>query len=322
MTVPVDRMPRTDGERTQQGTRTSVVLAAVAGTLMLATLVTFVLAGPDGGQAEVLLATFDVVTEGLLVLAGCGALGVTVVLALLDDPDPATLARLRAAGTWWAALWALSLVYGQPIIWVGGVDELLGPGGGAVVAVVGAGTVALTVGRSAEAGARWQTVGLALAAMNAHLVSVHAVHEGHHEGSLLGIAAISVHVAAVSVWFGGLLALSLHAPAARTDAVLLGRFSRLALLCYAAVAVTGLLQVQDFIGLGALLTAEPYARVIDLKIALIAVVGALGLLHRTRTLPRLAQGRPLLFWRVVAVELLLLATAAGLAASLGSMPPS
>lgn len=319
MSIPVDQAPVAP-PRTFAAPR-AVVLAGVAVTALGLALLTLLVSVPAQDDASTLLAGFGVLVEGSLVLTGCGALGVTVVLALQGHRDPAATARLRTAGSVWAGLWALSLLYGQPVLWVGEVRELLGPSGGALLAVLGAGALALLLARGPAEDSGWLALGLGLAAMNAHLVSVHAVHEGHHEGSVLSIAAISIHVAAVSLWFGGLLALALHtSPEARADGALLQRYSRLALLCYAAVTATGLLQVHDLVGLGALLTPEPYALVIDVKLALLVVIGGFGLLHRTVTLPRLVAGRPRLFWRVVAVEILLLAAAAGLAAGLGSIP--
>lgn len=318
MSTPVDGAPLADARA--NALPRPLLITLVTAIALGAGLLTLLATGTVGQGAEALLTGFSVLVEGALVLTGCGALGVTVVLALHDQDDAQATASLRTAGSAWAALWALSLLYGQRVLWVGDVRDLVGPSGGALLAVLGAGALAALLARGPEK-LGWLPLGLGLAAMNAHLVSVHAVHEGHHEGSTLSILAISVHVAAVSLWFGGLLALALHtSPAARTDGALLQRYSRLALGCYAAVAATGLLQVHDLVGLGALLSADPYAVVVDLKLGLLVVLGAFGVVHRAVTLPRIAAGRPLLFWRVVAVELVLLAAAAGLAAGLGTMP--
>lgn len=317
---PPVRTPPGDRRRTL-GLGGYVTVAALA-----ATVVAFAAARPTSATgADLLLAAFDVVVEVLLVVAGCGAVGVAVVLALLDGrTGPAGAAqRLRTAGVAWALLWALALLYGQPVLWVGGTDELLGAGGGALAAVGGALVLAVLVGRGTDRTSRLLVVGVALAAMNAHLVSVHAVHEGHHEGSVLGVAAISLHVAAVSVWFGGLLALALHLPReGRADAPLLERFSSIALVCYVLVALSGVLQVQDVLGLGGLLSGESYAVLLLVKIGVLVVAGVIGLVHRRATLPRVAAGSPAAFWRLVGVELGLMAVAAGVAATLGVVSPA
>lgn len=106
-----------------------------------------------------------------------------------------------------------------------------------------------------------------------------------------------VHVAAMSLWLGGLVALLVLVPAAtgrlepaertRLLAAVLARFSPVALAAVVALAVTGTAQaVLHLTSLGEL-TSTAFGRALLVKIVLLAVLIGLGALNQRRSLPRL-----------------------------------
>jgi len=113
-----------------------------------------------------------------------------------------------------------------------------------------------------------------------------------------------VHVLAMSVWIGGLVALLFVVPAAtrcldppertRLLAAVLVRFSPIALACVVALAATGV--VQALIDMGwslSALTDTPFGRAVLIKVALLVVLVGLGAVNRQRVVPglrRLADG--------------------------------
>jgi copper transport protein len=113
-----------------------------------------------------------------------------------------------------------------------------------------------------------------------------------------------IHVLAMSVWIGGLVALLFVVPAAtrrldppersRLLAAVLVRFSPIALACVVALAATGV--VQALIDMGwslSALTDTPFGRAVLIKVALLAVLVGLGAVNRQRVVPglrRLADG--------------------------------
>lgn len=151
---------------------------------------------------------------------------------------------------------------------------------------------------------------------------------GHATGTVDGGASMSgllVHVVAAMVWAGGLAGLLLHLRADRAAlAVAVPRFSVLALGAYLALATSGLIALGGalpFSGPGwAAAWASGYAGVVAAKVALLVLLGAVGLRHRRRTVPRVVAGEPRAFVRLAAAELLLMAAAAGLAAALARTP--
>ncbi len=113
-----------------------------------------------------------------------------------------------------------------------------------------------------------------------------------------------VHVLAMSVWIGGLVALLFVVPAAtrrleppertRLLAAVLLRFSPLALACVVALAATGVLQALIDMGWSlSALTDTPFGRAVLIKVALLVALVGLGAVNRQRVVPglrRLADG--------------------------------
>jgi len=109
-----------------------------------------------------------------------------------------------------------------------------------------------------------------------------------------------VHVVAMSVWIGGLVALLLVVPAAtrrleapersRLLAAVLLRFSPIALACVIALAATGVLQALIDMGWSlSALTDTPFGRAVLIKVVLLAALVALGAVNRQRVVPGLRR---------------------------------
>lgn len=158
------------------------------------------------------------------------------------------------------------------------------------------------------------------------LVAVQPLAFGGHSASSVGhetaVTALGLHLVGVSVWVGGLLAIALLLPVlgpALHDTV--RRFSTLALWCFVAIALSGVLFAQlTADGLSDL--TSPYWRIIWAKIAVLGVLGVLGAAQR-----RLLLGRGVdtggAFARLAGGEFLLMGAAIGLGAALArTAPPS
>jgi len=139
----------------------------------------------------------------------------------------------------------------------------------------------------------------------------------------VAVASDVVHVAAVSVWIGGLVALFAVLPlVGRDDRVRLAtRFSALALGAVVVVAasgsVSGWQQVRTLDGL----TSTSYGRLLVAKVAGFAVLVVLGWLNRARLVPLVERTvGPLR--RALRVELAVAAVVLGLTAALIHQPPA
>ncbi|GIG70787.1 cytochrome c oxidase assembly protein [Phytomonospora endophytica] len=176
-----------------------------------------------------------------------------------------------------------------------------------LAAIVGARTFSTT-------GAAFAAV-LALAAVLPPVFTGHSASAGSHQ---IAVDSMVLHVLGAVLWVGGLIALLL---ARRDKADVAARYSRLALFCFAAVALSGVINAATRIDNAGHLFDTAYGRELLFKAVALAALGAFGLWHRTRTLPRLADGRPGPFRRLASVEVLVMGGTFGLAVALGRTPP-
>ena len=135
---------------------------------------------------------------------------------------------------------------------------------------------------------------------------------------LLEPAVDFLYVAAASFWLGGLVALALALMGAGDRAPMLRRFSNVALVSAAVLAVTGV--IQAFAELSSLgqLWSTGYGRVLIVKTALLAALVTIGWLNRYRLVPRLSLDG---LRRSVAVELALFAGLVAAVALLTDLRP-
>ncbi len=190
----------------------------------------------------------------------------------------------------------------------------------ALLAVVAATVPA--VGLRGPSGAAWALV-LACVAVVPVALTGHAAGTGGHRTA---VSAWGLHVVGLGAWVGGLIALALLAPVLGRDLPAVARrFSVLAGWAFVLVVVSGVASASTRLTEPAALVSS-YGLIVVAKTAATLGLGALGYLHRRRALAGLdaATGRArVLFWRLVAVEVLLVAATAGMAVTLSrtSTPP-
>jgi putative copper resistance protein D len=334
--APGDRPPGRagpDGEVRGPSRRRAVVGAVVAcgGAAVLAVLVATVTAGApvstDGlPHAGAFVAWATPVLRLATTVAGVLVVGLLLTRTVLaPGTSGGATAVTVLAGSWAAAAGALAGA---------GVHEIaaIPPGGllpGEVLAtawtlgptrawlVCGAlalGVLALALAGRAGLGA----LGLALAALVVPVYSGHAATMPDHAGTT---GALVVHVLAAALWVGGLSGLVLLVRPGSPDLPTAARrFSPVALGCVVALGLSGLLAAVTALGPPGPAWSSPYAGLLLAKAGLLVVLVGCGAVHRRLTLPRLAEGGGGPFVRLVAVELVVMAAAAGVATALARTP--
>jgi copper transport protein len=126
-----------------------------------------------------------------------------------------------------------------------------------------------------------------------------AGHTGDHSPEALLVASDTAHVLCMSAWLGGLVLLLAAVPAAirvlspreRTPllAGVVGRFSRMALIAVALLALTGVIQSLSLVASFGALIDTAYGRLVLAKIVLLSALVALGAYNQRRSLPRLRR---------------------------------
>ncbi|WP_127783512.1 cytochrome c oxidase assembly protein [Rhodococcus sp. X156] len=151
-------------------------------------------------------------------------------------------------------------------------------------------------------------------------LSGHSSAGGSHD-----VAANSLvfHLVAASLWAGGLVAVLLHGYHRGELADLaVRRFSKVALVCFGVMAVTGVINASVRLPLSDLFTTTYGVLVLAKAVALLAL-GVLGYLQRRHAVAAL-QADPTNrapFLRLAAIEVVLLAATVGLAIGLSRTPP-
>ncbi|MEQ9398939.1 MAG: CopD family protein [Longimicrobiales bacterium] len=261
--------------------------------------------------------SIDLVSAGsgwLLFLAGVLLTGSVVARALISPgataPDAAWLDRGTAGpGLVGAVLMpiALSLLFVRQFRefrdpfapWSEDVSLLLSSSWGTAFKVAAAGAVvALVAMTAARRGRSWGWWGAAVAAV---VLAVFPGLTGHASGgevpTWLTLPSDALHVLAAGAWVGGLASvLWLESAWRRRGALpssllpaLVPRFSRVAQVAVATLILTGV--VATWFQLPALtdLWTTPYGRTLSLKLAVVAVVLALGGINWKRLSPRLDE---------------------------------
>ncbi|HEX2174428.1 MAG TPA: bifunctional copper resistance protein CopD/cytochrome c oxidase assembly protein [Nocardioidaceae bacterium] len=258
---------------------------------------------------------------------------VTAALLPAEEFTDTAAAALLAAG-WGAAVWALSAaalllftvsdVLGVPPLRVFSTDPgyaLEFTAGRGLLLVVGCGIVLASYSRWTQTRAGVAALlALAVAALLPVLFAGHSSAASDHD---LATSSLIVHVVGASVWVGGLAGvLLLLRRRPRTLADVLPRYSMLALVCFGAVAFSGLLNawVRTSGDLG-LWAGSGYGALLMVKVAGLVALGCFGYWHRLRTIDGLTAGRPRAFARLASVEVLVMAATVGVAVALSRTPP-
>lgn len=148
----------------------------------------------------------------------------------------------------------------------------------------------------------------------------HSSAGGSHD---LATNSLLIHLAAASLWAGGLLALLVHAiRGGRHDDLAARRFSALALWCFIAMALSGVLNALVRIVPSDLLSTE-YGRLVIAKIVALCLLGFAGWRQR-RTGVAALQADPAAsgaLIRLALIEAAVFALTFGIAVGLGRTPP-
>ncbi|MDX6494984.1 MAG: copper transport protein [Gaiellales bacterium] len=190
--------------------------------------------------------------------------------------------------------------------------------------------------RSVAALLAWIGALLAAAAMLA--VPGLAGHAAQNSPAALSLALDWVHLAAGSLWLGGLVGLLVFAtrlPAGRRRdllAIVVSRFSRLAMLSVAALIASGVGASLQHLPTLPSLWQTSYGQAILVKVALLSAALVLGAINFSRTAPRLVAARSrrdavlgdsaaALLRRTLTGEVVLVTAIVAAAMVLSSLPP-
>lgn len=192
-----------------------------------------------------------------------------------------------------------------------------------LIAVAAATGVQLCVGLVRRPGGALCALLIAVAGILPFAFTGHAATSGDHNTAT---SSLALHILASSVWVGGLVALLAHARWQPSGLPLAARrFSRLALVCFGAVAGTGALNAWLRLRSVDNLLNSDYGLLLQLKTLALVALAAAGWWHRERTMPALHSDRPAerrLFARFAAAEVVVMAASFGLATALArSIPP-
>lgn len=330
------------------------VLGLVCAGAAIAALVAVVLTTVVGGPVDVVpgLSTPDrITTLGLPAvrvvaeIAMVVAVGALLLAAFLVPPqrsgylDVAGYRAVRAAASA-ALVWALAAALMVPLTVADSVGRSLGD-------VLDVGLLAQTVPRLSTAtawlvtaliallvlaacrtvlGWGWTVVTFGLCLLGPLPVALtgHSATGGAHD---VASDSLVLHVVAACLWVGGLVAVLATAVAHGPDrttalATAVPRYSRMALVCWAALGLTGVVNALLRVAPTDLFTTGYGALVVAKTVALITL-GTFGWAHRRRTVDRAAAGDPRALVRLGVVEVVLMLATIGLAVALGrSAPPA
>ena len=172
----------------------------------------------------------------------------------------------------------------------------------------------------------WTVVAFGLSLLGPLPVTLtgHSASGGAHD---VASDSLMLHVLAACLWVGGLIAVLATAAARGPDRAValetaVPRFSRMALVCWVVVGLTGVVNALVRVAPADLFTTGYGALVVGKAVAL-GALGLLGLLHRRRTVACAAAGEARALVRLAAVEIVLMLATVGLAVALGrSAPPA
>jgi cytochrome c oxidase assembly factor CtaG/putative copper export protein len=145
-----------------------------------------------------------------------------------------------------------------------------------------------------------------------------ATGDYHHSA----VASLLVHVIAVTLWVGGLVAVAWYASRRGAYLSRVARsYSTLALGCFVMVAASGGLNAWVRIDSVLDLVTSTYGVLVLGKIAALVALGWFGTMHRRRTLRELDAGKPHAFRRLAAGEVVVMAAALALGVALSRTSP-
>lgn len=274
-------------------------------------------AGPSAGA---------IVGRWLLYLGLVALLGLAVFGALVAHGSPASVRRVLPVA------WLLGAIGTGLVIAFelgdAGVDPgrvfatSFGPGVVARIVPMIVSGIAVDVASFGRSRTRAALVMAGVGAVGAMLADVGLSHAAAGTNVGFDVLVQVIHVVAVGVWLGGLLGLvvNLRVTPSEATAGLARRFSRLATVGIATVAVSGLLRAIAEVGTLDALVSTGFGLLVIAKTALLGVLAVFGAINHFRHVP--AAGRAVHgMRRLGSAELLVGATVLLLSASLVNLAP-
>ncbi|APU13638.1 cytochrome c oxidase assembly protein [Actinoalloteichus fjordicus] len=347
-TSSTSELPKSDptGSRRRRATAlVSLLLPGAMFAVLIAALLTALF-------ADDLYASLGLPDPGVLVQLGLPAVRVIAELgaivcigsllsaAFLVPPQPSGMlaadgyAAVRTAG-WAAVVWAVGSALVVPLFVAEAVgrplDEVLEPQilGSLIPRLEQTGAWLLTGGIALAVAIacrfiltwRWALAAfaVALAGMLPVVVTGHSATGGAHD---VATNSLLMHLYAASLWVGGLIALLAHGLRRGSHlALATTRFSRIALVCWIVMAVSGTINGLVRVSIGELFTTV-YGRLLLIKIAALILLGVVGYFQRRRSVADVVaagSGRTLI--RLASVEVLIMLGTVGVSVALGQTPP-
>ena len=183
--------------------------------------------------------------------------------------------------------------------------------------------VALTAWAVINRVTAWIVAAFAIGAAAAPGLSGHGGLTAGHESASISLA---IHLASVSAWIGGLVVVvALLRLEPGRAAVLLPRFSTLALICVIVVAESGLLNASLRIASPSSFVDSTYGAFLVAKAVLLACLVLLGWQHRTRVIPAVRDGMPVtgsILARITGWELVAMGVAVAVSITMARIGPA
>ncbi|TQJ17423.1 copper resistance protein D [Kribbella jejuensis] len=250
-----------------------------------------------------------------------GSLGVQGRRAVRDASNAALIWAICAFAS---SIVTAALLLNTPMRLLGlRIDDALGVPEVKALLITGILVLALSIGirRVQTSSAAGLGVLVAIAALVPTAVTTYPRNESY---VVLAGAALVVHVIAATTWVGGLAGLVRYGRASRSGLpIVLERYGQVAIVSAVAVALSGLIS-----GAGRLaakgggwdsvldeLTGDAYGALLLAKLVAFVLLVVLAAVHRTTATGDLLDSTHA-FWRVVGVELLVMALTLGLAVAL------
>ncbi len=267
-----------------------------------------------------------------------GSLVIGVVLAHTTSAAESSRRVLRWATVWaiaWLCALVVLLVVTMSDVFAASPTDVLNPrqtwafltelvvGRVFLAQLIVAAVIAACAWRARATPAVWI---LAVAGVAASAAPAFLGHGGMDTAHTAATVSLGLHIAAVSVWVGGLAILVALAVADRTAAVtVLPMFSLVALWCVVVTAETGLLNATLRVGTTVALVGTVYGTLVLAKAVLLGYLVRLGWLQRTRVIPDL-RSRPepslRLFARFAGYEVIIMGVAIAVSVALSRIGPS
>lgn len=201
-----------------------------------------------------------------------------------------------------------------------------------IALVVAAATTTVAVLGSSVRIARTVAALAGLIAFSAAMTG-HAAGDETHE---VGTSTMLIHLLAVGIWVGGLAVLQLLPDRGRDDGAVVRGFSHLALICWVALALSGVWALAVRMNHPGEILTSPYVQLGVAKAVLLLLLGGLGILQRRQIAEGFEETRGpaqsaaraddgtharATYRRLALLELALMGLAVALAAAMSSSPP-